>query len=126
MAIHAEALGRKRLQQKKYAEAQPLLSEGLSGFKRLNLWPRFHNESLLGASLLGQKQFDKAESLLIKGYKGLKQRAAEIPAPLQRHVSEAGERVVRLYEDWGKPEEAAKWRANLAREPPAENNEPQP
>jgi non-specific serine/threonine protein kinase/serine/threonine-protein kinase len=126
-AIHAEALGRKRLQQMKYDEALPLLSESLSYHKRQpDIWSRFHNESLLGASLLGQKQFGNAEPLLIGGYKGLKQRAAEIPAPLKRHLTEAGERVVRLYEDWGKPEEAAKWRANLAPEPPAENNEAKP
>jgi hypothetical protein len=34
-------------------------------------------------------------------------------------LTEAGERVVRLYDEWGKPEEAAKWRARIARELPA-------
>jgi non-specific serine/threonine protein kinase/serine/threonine-protein kinase len=91
-----------------------------------NDWSTFHTESLLGASLPGQKQFGDAEPLLIGGYKGLKQRAAEIPAPLQRHLTEAGERVVRLYDEWGKPEKAAEWRAKLASELPAENNEPKP
>jgi tetratricopeptide (TPR) repeat protein len=128
-AIHAEALGRMRLQQKKYAEAEPLLREGLSYYKRRNpddLSEFFHNESLLGASLLGRKKFDEARPLLIEGYEGLKQRATKIPAPLKHHLTEAGERVVRLYDDWGKPDEAAKWRAKLARELPAENNEPKP
>jgi hypothetical protein len=30
------------------------------------------------------------------------------------------------YEEWGKPDEAAKWRAELAGKPPAENNEAKP
>jgi hypothetical protein len=33
---------------------------------------------------------------------------------------------VRLYDDWGKPKEAADWRAELARKPSAENNEAKP
>jgi tetratricopeptide (TPR) repeat protein len=130
-AIHAEALGRKWLQQEQYAKAEPLLSEGLSYWKRTmpNYWSTFHTESLLGASLRGQndpKKFDDAGRHLIEGYKGMKEREAKIPAPLKRHLTDAGERVVRLYEDWGKPEEAAKWRAKLASELPAKNNEPKP
>ena len=89
-------------------------------------WQRFHRESLLGASLLGQKKFDEAELPMIEGYKGMKEREAKIPAPLKRHLTEAGERVVRLYEEWGKPAEAAKWRAELAGKPPAENNKTKP
>jgi tetratricopeptide (TPR) repeat protein len=130
-AVHAGALGRMWLQQKKYTEAEPLLREDLSGRARRvpNDWTRFYDESLLGESLRGQndpKKFDEAERRLIEGYKGMKEREAKIPAPLKRYLTEAGERVVRLYEDWGKPEEAAKWRARLARELPAENNEPKP
>jgi tetratricopeptide (TPR) repeat protein len=131
MAVHAGALGRLRLQQKNYVEAAPLLREGLLQLKRQvpNDWSRFHYESLLGASLLAQndpKKFDEAERLLKEGYEGMKEREAKIPAPLKHHLTEAGERVVRLYDEWGKPEKAAEWRAKLARELPAENNEPKP
>jgi serine/threonine protein kinase len=127
-AVRDGASGRLLLQQKKYAEAEPLLQQNLSYRERNdpNDWSRFHSESLLGASLLGQKKFDEAKPLLIEGYEGLKQRATKIPAPLKHHLTEAGERVVRLYDDWGKPEEAAKWRAELARKPPAVNNEAKP
>ena len=58
--------------------------------------------------------------------KGMKQHAAKIPAPFKHYLTEAGERVVQLYDEWGKPEEAAKWRAELARKPPAENNVAKP
>jgi hypothetical protein len=128
MAVHASALGRIRLQQKEYAKAEPLLRELPTILKAEmpDYWQRFHYESLLGASLLGQKKFDEAEPLLIEGYKGMKEREAKIPAPRKHRLAEAGERVVRLYDDWGKPEEAAKWRAKLARELPAESNKPKP
>jgi hypothetical protein len=120
-----------RLQEKKYAEAEPLLRQGLSLRERRvpNDWSRFHSESLLGESLRGQndpKKFDEAERLLIGGYEGMKQRAAKIPAPLKRRLTEAGERIVRLYDDRGKPDETAQWRAKLARELPGENNEAKP
>jgi hypothetical protein len=128
MDLRAGALGRKRLQQKEYAEAEPLLRRDLSRREgwRPNDWSRFLSESLLGDSLLGQKKYADAEPLLIKGYEGMKQRAAKIPAPLKHHLTEAGERVVRLYDEWSKPEEAAQWRAKLVRELPAENTEPKP
>jgi tetratricopeptide (TPR) repeat protein len=120
------ALGRKLLQQNEYAEAEPLLRHALSIYGKGTDWPRFHSESLLGASLVGQKKFDEAKPLLIGGYEGLKQPKARLPAPLKRHLTEAGERVVRLYDEWGKPKEAAKWREKLARELPAENTDPKP
>jgi tetratricopeptide (TPR) repeat protein len=113
--MHDGALGRMKLQQKAYAEAEPLLRQYLSFRKQMhpNDWSRFHSESLLGESLLGQKKYAEAEPNLIKGYEGMKQREAKIPAPLKHHLTEAGERVVRLYEAWGKPDKAAEWRHNL-------------
>ena len=107
-------------------EAEPLLRLDLSRRERGSNWSRFHGESLLGASLLGQKKFGDAKPFLIGGYEGMKQREAQIPAPLKRYLTEASERVVRLYDEWGKLDEAARLRAMLARELPAENNEPKP
>jgi hypothetical protein len=99
----------------------------LSRHKQADNWYRFRSESLLGESLLGQndpKKFDEAERLLIEGYEGMRRYEAKIPAPRKRYLAEAGERVLRLYEDWGKPDEAAKWRARLVRALSAENIEP--
>jgi tetratricopeptide (TPR) repeat protein len=127
-AVRAGALGEKLLQQKKYVEAEPQLREGLTSRKGVmpNYWQRFHTESLLGASLLGQKKYGDAEPLLKEGYEGMYKRADKIPAPLKHHLTEAGEWVVRLYDEWGKPEEAAKWRAKLALVLPVQNNETKP
>jgi hypothetical protein len=69
---------------------------------------------LLGGSLLGQKMFAEAEPLLLQGYAGIKERESAIPLVSRVRLTEAVERLVRLYDDWGKPDEAAKWRARLA------------
>jgi hypothetical protein len=40
----------------------------------------------------------------------MKEREERIPAPEKRRLKEALQRVVKLYEATGKPEEAAKWK----------------
>jgi tetratricopeptide (TPR) repeat protein len=128
-AVRDVALGRLLLQQKKYAEAEPPLRQYGAFLERdksgesTSLFPL---DSLLGESLLGQKRYAEAEPRLIKGYTEMKRNEAEIPAPLKHHLTEAGERVVRLYDESGKPDEATKWRAKLARELPTQNNKPKP
>jgi tetratricopeptide (TPR) repeat protein len=112
-------LGRKWLRQKEYTKAEPLLRHDLSRRGQATNWFRFHSESLLGASLLGQKKFGDAEPFLIQGYEGLKQREAKTPAPLRHHLTEAGERVVRLYEAMGRTETADEWRRKLPAPPSA-------
>jgi hypothetical protein len=60
------------------------------------------------------QRYAEAEPLLIHGYEGLKARERQIPPLFARHrVSEAGQRIVRLYEVWGKAETAAEWRTKL-------------
>jgi hypothetical protein len=63
--------------------------------------------------LLGQGKYREAEPLVVSGYDGLKAREAKIPVTEKTRLREAAERVVRLYESWGKPERAAAWRAKL-------------
>jgi tetratricopeptide (TPR) repeat protein len=127
-AIHAGALGQMRLQQKNYADAERLLRENLSFHEQMmpDNWSRFRSASLLGASLLGQKRYADAEPLLIGAYEGLERPEAKVRPMLKRFLTEAGERVVRLYDEWDKPEKAADWRAKLAREFPTEKNKPRP
>ena len=43
---------------------------------------------------------------------------------MQPHPTEALERLVQLYDAWGKPDQAAEWRAKLAKEPTAKTNRP--
>jgi tetratricopeptide (TPR) repeat protein len=73
-------------------------------------WTTFDTMSLLGEALLAQKKFAEAEPQLVSGYEGLKRHQESIPAQEKSHLTQALERLVRLYEAWGKPDEAAKWR----------------
>lgn len=51
--------------------------------------------------------------MIVSGYEGLTARAATIPAQVKPRLTEAAERVGVLYEQWGRPDEAARWRARL-------------
>ena len=73
----------------------------------------FNTQSLLGGSLLGQKNYAGAEPLLLAGYEGMKEREAKIPPQGKPRLTEALERLVQLYDAWGKPDEAAAWRKRL-------------
>ena len=62
--------------------------------------------------MAGQKRFDEAEPLLLEGYTGL-----ESSLPADRRAEKlplAIERLIRLYDAWGKPDKADEWRAKLA------------
>jgi serine/threonine protein kinase/uncharacterized protein YebE (UPF0316 family) len=104
------------VQQRKWTEAEPVLRECLAIREKAQPddWSTFNTCSLLGGSLLGQGRFAEAEPLVVSGYEGLKARAAKIPPPAKPRLTEAAERVVKLYEDWGKKDRAAEWRAKLA------------
>jgi eukaryotic-like serine/threonine-protein kinase len=108
-------LGQIRLEQRKYTEAESLLREALAvqQKKRPEGWERHNSESLLGASLAGQGKYGEAEPLLESGYQGMVQQEASMPAESRPALQQAGDRIVQLYQDWGKPEKVAEWRAKL-------------
>jgi eukaryotic-like serine/threonine-protein kinase len=116
VAVALTQLSLNLLQQKKTAEAEPLLRECLKirELKEAAAWTTFNTKSLLGGSLLGQKKYAEAEPLVVQGYDGMKQREAKIPAEDKVCLTEALERLVQLYEAQSKPDEAARWRAELA------------
>jgi tetratricopeptide (TPR) repeat protein len=108
-------LGMNLIQQRKEAEAEPILRECLAIRQKAQPddWSTFNTRSVLGGSLLGQKKFAEAEPLILAGHEGMKAREAKIPAPAKSRLAEAAERVVRLYEEWGKTDQAAAWKAKL-------------
>ena len=107
------SLGRLTVRNGQPGKAEPLLVEALE-WRRKSL-PAGHRgigeaELALGECLLGLSRFAAAEPLLLSGL---------VTAPtLQRsaHFSRTAalQLVVALYEGWGKPEEAQKFRAQLA------------
>jgi serine/threonine protein kinase/Tfp pilus assembly protein PilF len=108
-------LGLTLLRQKDFMKAQPLLRECLtiSEKKQPDSWRTFDTKSLLGGSLLGEKKYSEAEPFLVQGYEGMKTRLKTIPVPRHRSLAEAAERLVELYDAWGKTEQADEWRQRL-------------
>jgi serine/threonine protein kinase len=111
LAAALATLGEALVNVKAYADAEPLLRECLAirQEKETDDWTPFHTQSLLGAALLGQKKYSDAERLLIQGYEGMKSREAQMPNASSL-LTLARERLVRLYDAWGKQTEADKWR----------------
>ena len=66
--------------------------------------------SLLGESLAARGAYDEAEPLLLESYAALD---AALPAGPRREqkLVPAAERIVKLYDAWGKPAAADEWRA---------------
>ncbi len=127
-AAELAALGLNLLQQQKWADAEATLRDCLAirQQQQPDAWTTFNAQSMLGGALLGQKQYAEAEPLLLAGYAGLKERAAKIPANEKLRLPEAADRLVELYAAWGKPAEAAKWRAKRAKYPPEPAPPPKP
>ena len=111
----SSGLGRLQLREHKYAEAAATLRDTLKGYEKVmpESWFRYNCQSMLGESMEGQQKYTEAESLLLSGYGGLKQSASAIGLEDRLALSQAGERILRLYESWGKPEKAAEWRERL-------------
>jgi hypothetical protein len=97
---------------KAYGDAEGLLSECLRMCqqKEADAWTTFRTQSLLGAVLLGQKKYADAEPLLVQGYQGMRAREARMPSASRFELTQALERLVQLYQSWGKNALADKWR----------------
>ena len=111
LAVFSQTL----LELKAWDEAEPLIREALTirEAKEPDDWRTFNTRSMLGGALLGQKKFTEAEPLLLDGYRGMKQREATIPPQGKVRIPEALERLAQLYKSIDKPDEAAKWQAEL-------------
>lgn len=111
-------LGSVRVAQQRFAEAEPVLREARDLSERY--WPegefRFLVMSLLGASLTGQQKHAEAETFLAPACAGLLRGHTNMPPFLQpvRRTTESLERLVQLYDAWGKPAQAAEWKEKLA------------
>jgi non-specific serine/threonine protein kinase/serine/threonine-protein kinase len=119
VADSSTALARLRVLQKMWVDAEPPARRALA--IRLDRhpdhWTRFDTLSLLGASLAGQGKFVEAEPMLIEAYNGLKERQERIPYLWRKkRPAEAAQRLVDLYEAWGKKDLADEWRKRVDRE----------
>jgi serine/threonine protein kinase/tetratricopeptide (TPR) repeat protein len=108
-------LGMNLLLQHKHAAAEPVLRKCLALREKgqPGAWTTFNTQSMLGDALLGQEKYAEAEPLLLRGYEGMRQCQDQIPKGGKARLTEALERLVQLYDAWGKQEKAAEWRKQL-------------
>ena len=93
----------------KAIEGEPYLQEAVAVRKRTT--PpgdagTAHASSILGECLTVQSRYAEAEPLLLSGYNDLKAKLGD----QNKRTIDARDRLVRLYEAWGKPDLAAKYR----------------
>jgi len=100
------------LAQKKPADAELKLRECLKIREKLRPddWTTFDTKSTLGEALRDQRKFAEAEPLLVSGYEGMESRQDTIPSADRPRLTRALDRLVKLYEDWGKPDQATQWK----------------
>ena len=110
-------LGMVRFAQSNYTEAEPLLREAsrLAEQHHLDEGWRLCVVNLLGTSLERQTNFAAAEPLLLQSSQGLQQRSLSLSPYLNatHRITESMERLVQLYDAWGKPAQANEWRKKL-------------
>ncbi len=90
-------------------EAEVLLREGLDiqrGALPEGHWALADTESIIGACLTAAGRYEEAENLLLRSYSVLRVELGET----RRFTLDALQRIVDLYEAWGKLEKAAKYR----------------
>ena len=117
-------LGRVQLRLGKFTEAEATLNAALGAYRSASpdTWQRYNCETLLGRALAAQKKFSEAELLELSGYWGMVHLAAFIPAT-DRHVLSGAEAAIpRLYQDWGKPQNALEWKRNRGGGPTPKSN----
>ena len=105
------------IKEDRFAEAADLL-QGCLDIRQKALpeghWMIADTLSRLGGALTGDGRFTEAEPLLLGGYESMHGNL-RAPADSKR---EAVDRIVSLYEYWGKPGQAAEWRS-LSEDSPA-------
>jgi tetratricopeptide (TPR) repeat protein len=122
-------LGWALFHQQKYREAEAVLRVDVSFYDRPTrpeTEVRYNWEGVLGASLVAQnKNYEEAEYRLQSCYKGrLHPIGIGIPAGDVNLFSEQESVawLVRLYDQWGKPDRATEWRAKLQTDKPAQSS----
>ena len=115
LSTELRMLGRALMDGKLYVAAEPILRESLAIAETQlpDTWDTHGLRSQLGETMVGQNRFAEAEPLVVQGYLGQKKLVAKMPREARGYLITAGERIVDLYEAWGKPDEATKWRMEV-------------
>ena len=105
-----------RLQQERFADAESTSRELLTAYQESapDNWRRIYTQAILGASLVGERKYEEAEPILTSAYDGLVEKRESMLAEFRPTIAGWGERIVAMYESWGRPEKAAEWREKAA------------
>ncbi|MCP4659462.1 MAG: tetratricopeptide repeat protein [bacterium] len=109
LANGLSALARLVLARDEAVEAEGLIREALDVLRRTlppDDWRISNAESILGASLTAQRRYAEAETLLVRSYPIVRDRTSEESI----YTRDVLERLVILYQAWGKPDKAAEYR----------------
>jgi len=95
-------------------EAEQLIRECLDIRRQLlpDHWLYHNAMGLLGETLVGRARYEQAETILIESH----DRLYEDPSAPPARTADALQRIIELYEAWGRPDQADTWRAKRARE----------
>jgi tetratricopeptide (TPR) repeat protein len=104
-------IGWAQFHQGKLAEAEATLRTAMPGAGR-STWDDYNIESMLGVALTAQKKFEEAEQHLLRSYEQMGRLTPGVYRGFHAEVV-PGERVLALYEAWGKPEKVAEWKAKV-------------
>ena len=115
LAIDLAQLALDLLKESKWADAETMLRECLTIRARAipDDWSHFNTQSALGEAVMRQGRYAEAEPLVVQGYEGLNARKGVLPPAARPRLIEAGDRLLRLYEAWGKPAKTRQWKAKL-------------
>jgi non-specific serine/threonine protein kinase/serine/threonine-protein kinase len=97
--------------------AEGLLRESLAIHSKVlpaGHWQTAMTQTLIALCLMQQSRFPEAERLVLEAYPAVEKQVG----PGDRRLRTVGERVLQLYEAWGRSEKAAEWRAKLAAKGP--------
>jgi tetratricopeptide (TPR) repeat protein len=116
VAFYLSLLGQCQIVQENPAAAEKSLRDSLAIYekKQPQSVQRHHTESVLGAALVRQKKYDEAELPLVRSANALKADATRLAPPYYRLLLDAVLRVIDLYDAWDRPDDAARWRKELA------------
>ncbi|HEY3245104.1 MAG TPA: serine/threonine-protein kinase [Phycisphaerae bacterium] len=96
------------------AAAEPLLRECIERRRRVlspDHWLTAYAENMLGGCLTALQHFDEAEALLIRSYP----RVRDTIGRHDERALRALQRIIDLYDAWGRPADAERYRALLPR-----------
>ena len=104
-----QVLGEMYADYQRYPEAERTFRRAAEQFSRAVLssdWRSAWNKSTLGEVVALQGRYAEAEPILLEGFRILD----EDPETRQRTLEDARDRIVRLYEAWGRRADANTWR----------------